>query len=277
MIFSVKIYKKLYSFFKIYYTLKVLVITFRLWRFRAWVDFWLTTTVHKEIRIKGFSLLLRGKSLPTKLYELNIILENLLCSNYLDPSLKIKDDDTIIDIGAHVGSFCIPAAMKYRNSKIYAFEPEPENYNLLVKNIKLNDVVNVEPRKLAVAASAGLGNLFVDPYNSTGHSLTRKTPKSLEVQTTTLEQILSVNRVVHCGLLKIDCEGAEYEILLNTSLFNLSKIENIAMEYHIPKFFDLDNASLLKNLIEHLRAGGFDVTLKEVNYQIGYLKASRQV
>lgn len=277
MSFSVKLFKKLYFFYKLYYTLRVLTYTLWLWGILTWVKFWLTQSEYKEVQINEIKFLLQGCSLPTKLYELNIIIENSFSSNYLDPGFKINNGEAIIDIGAHIGSFCIPVAKKFMCSQIYAFEPEPENYELLLKNVKLNGVNNVKPSSLAIAGSAGVVSLFVDPHNSTGHSLTRKTARALEVHTTTLERILLDNHIEQCGLLKIDCEGAEYDILLNANSQTLLRVNNIAMEYHVPKYFDLGNEPLLEKLLGVLKTSGFEVGLKEVNFQIGYLKASRRI
>ena len=57
---------------------------------------------------------------------------------------QIKESDIVIDIGAHIGYFSlIFAKLVGNNGKVFSFEPEPENYKILKKNIEINNYQNV--------------------------------------------------------------------------------------------------------------------------------------
>ena len=70
---------------------------------------------------------------------------------------NMKQGDTVIDIGANVGMYSLMSAVS-RNAKVYAFEPEASNYNLLCQNIRLN---NMGDRITAYCA----GNLDFDGFS----------------------------------------------------------------------------------------------------------------
>jgi FkbM family methyltransferase len=74
---------------------------------------------------------------------------------------SIKQQDCLWDVGANVGLYSIYAA-KFKKCKVYAFEPESQNFALLVENIALNNVsANCQPACIAISEKTGLGNLRV--------------------------------------------------------------------------------------------------------------------
>ena len=74
---------------------------------------------------------------------------------------SIQPDDCLWDVGANVGLYSIYAA-RFRKCKVYAFEPESQNFALLVENIALNQVgENCQPACVAISEKTGLGNLHV--------------------------------------------------------------------------------------------------------------------
>lgn len=74
---------------------------------------------------------------------------------------SIPSDGCLWDVGANVGLYSIYAA-KFRKCRVYAFEPESQNFALLVENIALNQVAeNCEPACLAISEKTGLGSLHV--------------------------------------------------------------------------------------------------------------------
>jgi FkbM family methyltransferase len=74
---------------------------------------------------------------------------------------SINLDDCLWDVGANVGLYSIYAA-KFRKCRVYAFEPESQNFALLIENIALNHVgENCQPACVAISEKAGLGTLHV--------------------------------------------------------------------------------------------------------------------
>ena len=128
----------------------------------------------------------------------------------------IEEGMTVVDIGAHIGYYTLIAAnLVGEKGKVYAFEPEPENYSLLVKNIEINGYKNVVPVKKAVSNKIGTTKLFLG--TAALHSIidSEGNKKSIEVQTTTLDDFFNKNEKI--DVIKIDAEGAEYMIFQGMS------------------------------------------------------------
>jgi FkbM family methyltransferase len=120
----------------------------------------------------------------------------------------IQPDEQFIDIGANIGRYTVTLAKKCR--EVYAFEPFPKTYDYLVRNIELNELRNVrtfpvaiwnkvEIVKFHVKKSSGI-NSIVEPENAI-----------TEIEVTALP--LDYFSFIKIGLIKIDVEGAEVEVL----------------------------------------------------------------
>jgi FkbM family methyltransferase len=171
--------------------------------------------------------------------------------------LKFSENPIIIDIGANVGIVSFYFAKKYPKAKIFAYEPHPLNYQNLIKGIETNNITNVYPFNLAVFSKSGLDvKIHLHENNTSASSVFRYLPEDpyIEVKTISLEDILKQNNISYIDFLKIDCEGAEFDILENTQMFysNDIPIENMFVEFH--RFMErLDNRSVetsLENLKE---------------------------
>lgn len=141
----------------------------------------------------------------------------------------------IIDIGGNIGAFSLFALYTLPASKVYVFEPEPQNFRCLEKNIALNAM---GPRctlvNKAVCGTRGERTLSLTGVNSAKNSMFATNPVSskIKVSCMTLEDIFSEFTIPWCSLLKIDCEGAEYEILMNTPQDIFKRIKRIILEWH---------------------------------------------
>jgi len=149
---------------------------------------------------------------------------------------KISSDSTIIDIGANAGYFTLFATSLWQ-AKLFSFEPVPVNYAQLKRNRDLNSTREIKCFPQAVAGHSGKINLTFDPSDSFTTSATMFTSekaadKSLAVPCLTLQQLMDENNIKKCDLLKMDCEGAEYDILYNCPADYLQRIDQIAMEVH---------------------------------------------
>jgi len=149
----------------------------------------------------------------------------------------IEDGAVILDLGANIGIFAVYAAMSARDVTVYAYEPMADFFTLMQENIRLNTLNGaVRCFNAAVAGDAHSRDLFVQgpglffptlvPANQ--DSMTRK----INVACTTLADILDSNELERVDLLKMDCEGAEYEILYGTPRRYFDRVREIRMEYH---------------------------------------------
>ena len=140
-----------------------------------------------------------------------------------------NDTPYIIDCGSYIGTSILFFKTQYPNSKILAFEPDNSNFELLNKNIKNWDLKNIEIQNAAIwIDNLGVnfiadGNMAskIDESNNTDHNENQKT-KSVRLRDLLTEKI---------DFLKIDIEGAEYEVLLDCES-KLSFVENLFIEYH---------------------------------------------
>lgn len=171
---------------------------------------------------------------------------------------KIKEKVIIIDIGANIGTFSLYAASSTDNTIIYAYEPMPENYQLLSENIKANKLEDrIIPYNLGVAASNGDRKLYISG-RSPFYSMHTKAESDqfINIRCISLQEVFKSNKINECGLLKIDCEGAEFEILYNTPDSYFQRIKEIKLEYHNQKDIKENHIDVL---LKFLKEKGFQL------------------
>ena len=177
---------------------------------------------------------------------------------YQTEHFTILPDDVIIDIGAHIGSFSVWAAQQAVSGHIFSFEPDPENYALLEENKNLNDLTNLSIFNSAVAEMRGQARLFTSDYHNMTHSFFEEGAHDNSlVDTLSLTDILQEYGLKKVHYLKIDAEGAEYQIILNTPAEVLRRIDKIFIEYHDY----LNHGYTYKDLIECLADNGFQTRI----------------
>ncbi|OGZ53404.1 MAG: hypothetical protein A3B25_02175 [Candidatus Ryanbacteria bacterium RIFCSPLOWO2_01_FULL_48_26] len=157
-----------------------------------------------------------------------------------EKNYAIKNGDTVIDIGASIGAFSVLAARK--GAFVYAYEPTPRSFELLKQNVVPYN--NVKIFNLAVSGGKKVVTLEEAPGGDEGNTVmdSGSGRPRFSVSAIALVDIFKENSIRRCDLLKIDCEGAEVEILERALQETFERIENIAMEYH-------KNAERLINLL----------------------------
>ncbi|MFH1520143.1 MAG: FkbM family methyltransferase [Candidatus Micrarchaeota archaeon] len=178
---------------------------------------------------------------------------------YFPDGFSIEKNDTVVEIGGHIGIFTVLAARMAPQGKVYTFEPNPDNFQMLGTNLAMNRVGNVIARQEAVSDTSGSVSLYLDHRNTGGHSIHQSdnTGTGITVRTTTLADIISQNRLEKIDFLKMDCEGAEYEIFRSVPLEVLAMVRKIAMECH-----DQGEGRNSRLMVGLLRRHGFDVVVK---------------
>jgi FkbM family methyltransferase len=165
---------------------------------------------------------------------------------------------TVIDVGAHIGTFALRASAVA--ARVLAFEPIDDSFELLRRNTAHRP--NVQAFQRCVAGKTGPVTLFLGK-NSSAHSIhpAEGAPRAtkLELQALSLADIFAEHGVDRCAYLKLDCEGAEYEILLSLAPELLRRIDRIGMEYHSVECGPLEWTG--QRLAEHLRQGGHETEL----------------
>jgi FkbM family methyltransferase len=200
-----------------------------------------------------------------------IIKETCLDQDYLKEIATLEPHWTVVDIGAGLGDFTILAAKQCMQGVVHAYEPLPESFILLQHNLRLNGVDNV--RAFSSAVSARASSLAPESRDVAAVS-TRFVRRSGigAAATTSLLQILDALPGGRCDFMKIDCEGCEYDLLLNSPSALLARIDRLILEYH--------NHATVHNgqeLMIHLQKQGYDVQLRAnpVHRYLGFLFAQR--
>jgi FkbM family methyltransferase len=156
---------------------------------------------------------------------------------------------TIIDVGANVGYFSIYALSKLPKAKVISFEPMPQNFALLSeyqnqlktdKWLAHNLAVSADNKPLTLHFNAS--DEFTTSAGKFG--LHPGDTDVLEVPSVTLKEVIKSNKLEHIDLLKLDCEGSEYDILYNCPDELWGKIKNMAIETHQGKDTNENQQSL---------------------------------
>jgi len=140
-------------------------------------------------------------------------------SSLVEPKIKeflIKNnsDGVFVDIGANGGMHTIPSARNMQG-KVIAIEPEPKNFEILKKNIKLNGLKNVIALNKGCFSKKGKLTFYLDDGGIGGHSFINKEigHRHVKINVDTLDNILKNLKIKRVDLIKIDVEGAETDVL----------------------------------------------------------------
>lgn len=215
----------------------------------------------------GASFKLRNK------FDLWVVKETYLDEDYRIDDKLVAKNPTIIDVGAYIGDFSIWAGKKYTNAIIYSIEPVEENYNLVQENIKASSLKNVRPFRLALHSSESEQYLKTKDISLSQSFLSDK-EGSMDEKTPSISLLnfFKQENIAKCNILKMDCEGSEYDILLNSEItFLRNKFDNIILEYHThPKYDHTD-------LLRHLESADFEVELIAPKFEngTGFMRATR--
>ncbi len=163
-----------------------------------------------------------------------IVATELLCDEYLLRQIAFAPGDVVIDVGAHVGMVALWLALRHPEITVVAVEPEPLNLAHLRRNVAANGAGNLIIVPLALTADGRSPAMARPPSNSGGAGLYYAEVEGYsfsQVASTSLDEIFARFVPQRCRLLKMDCEGAEHEIL--PACQNLWRVDWFAAEFHM--------------------------------------------
>ena len=195
-----------------------------------------------------------------------------IIEEYAKEGFHIKNDDIVIDIGGHIGLFSIYAAQKCKSGKIFTFEPVKDNFKILKENIETNKIKNIFPENVAISNKSSKVTIFLSDDDA-GHGMYSKSSNTITIDAINLEEIFLKNNLKKCDFLKIDAEGAEFDILENISEDMLKTISKIVIEYHI---FEDNSIKRLENIIEKFEKNGFKITKNPYSDTLGLMFLSNE-
>jgi FkbM family methyltransferase len=187
----------------------------------------------------------------------------ILDDEYFLNTLPNKQIKTIADIGANVGIFAIAARIAFPHAEIHCYEPNADNIPHLNNQA---ESLGLKIFKEAVSNIEGTCSLSKSTIHDTSARISNL--EGGEIPLTSLHTVLNRFDCKQIDLLKLDCEGSEFEILKDAT--NLRKCKFITLEYHIVKNQQLES---LKNLLSN--AGFHVIYANKRNKSLGNLLAER--
>ena len=169
------------------------------------------------------------------------------------PDLKGK---IVLDIGGYIGD----TAVYFSNlgaSMVYVYEPHPVLYQILIKNIELNNLKNVKTINCGASNENSIiftkeDNFHNRPTGTFRLELSRQSEgKKVEMKTVSFKEI--IENIGEIDFMKMDCEGCEFRALLSCDRLHLKRIRKMVVEYH----------SKPEKIITHLEKNGFSVKVEK--------------
>jgi len=166
-----------------------------------------------------------------------IPLVNLSAGEYEKEELRwvinlIHDDDIIFDIGANYGWYSLNISKRYKNTRIHAFEPIEDTFEILSQNVRINNADNVEIYNIGLGEKDKIVEFNYNRDQSGATSmvnlLNRDDAEKIKCPIRTLDSFILEKRIDKVDFIKCDVEGAEFFVLHGS--------KNV-LEQHRPKLF----------------------------------------
>ena len=176
--------------------------------------------------------------------------------------LNLQPDDVVVDFGLNIGMFTLYALSK-GVSRVYSYEPDPDNYEVACSNLKLNEI---ESSRYVLNNCAVVGNDDEKRYfsinlkkNKGAHSLVHK--RGRNTITVNCVNINDVIENIRPTVIKMDIEGGEYECL--PALKSYEGIRELILEFHHAHLNDIKTHSKYNETIELLKSKFDEVQYRE--------------
>jgi FkbM family methyltransferase len=181
--------------------------------------------------------------------------------------LPVKDR-VVIDIGANIADSSIYFAMSGAK-KVIALEPFPKNFEIAQKNITLNGFTDKIELLNAGCCGGQSKDMVLDASANGVGCQTMQSSLGSNIHFYTLRELIDKYNIDSPAVLKLDCEGCEYDIILSNGKTVLDKFSHIQVEYHYG-FGDLK---------KHLVDANFSVSHTDPKYdngmEIGWIYATK--
>jgi FkbM family methyltransferase len=218
-----------------------------------------------------FDLMMEGTVIQTDVKFFIRTLHDFFVMSLLWEKNPCEDDFALdkgmifLDVGAHIGAYTLRAAkMVEKQGRVVSVEPNKDNFELLIRNIGLNDLGNCIPLNVA-AYSANEEVILFDGPDSAQHSIKARYERpmgSSKVKARTLDGVMEEIGIKRLDMVKIDVEGAELEVLKGMEKTLIKNNPNIILE-----ILKEDQ----RKVIEYLNHLGYDGELDKKPYFPGDL------
>jgi FkbM family methyltransferase len=185
-------------------------------------------------------------------------------------NIQVEKGDVVVDIGANIGAF-IYYALQKGASKVYACEPAPQSFQILVNHF--GNHKNVILSNYGILEKEGTVNLIYSALEDTsGGNFLEANEKAVrehigtlfsskvEVLVKSFGTFIKENNITWIDYLKVDCEGGEYDIFIEKYLnFFINHVRKITLEFH-------DDSERITDLFE-----GHNFSIEKRNIGVGLL------
>ncbi|MBV8193909.1 MAG: FkbM family methyltransferase [Candidatus Dormibacteraeota bacterium] len=201
--------------------------------------------------------------------DVQVILEVFALNCYDLPGIDWLRAETILDVGAHVGATTVWMAHRAPRSRIISIEPSPASTALLLRNVRDNHLL-ARVEVMAAALSDSEAWACIATGAAPGETQLRHLGgnEGPIVRTTSLEQLLEDRSLSIVDIVKLDCEGSEFEIIGGAPPDVLRRVRTFVGEYHASNGHNRDELS------GHFNSAGF-VTTFEGTGPTGLFTATR--
>ena|SRR5438477_2571511 len=183
--------------------------------FGAFLTRALLSSGKRHVKVQGQEMAIAGRRAPSAAFGLDMILGRYETEIVQWFEQTVKPGMSVLDLGAHVGFYTLLSAkLVGAGGKVYAFEPEPENFAVLSSNVERTQYRNVRLVHKAITDHAGTIDLYISPQGNDRHSV-YKNPRSVvkesavQVPTTSVDEFLAQENWPRIDVIKMDIEGAE--------------------------------------------------------------------
>lgn len=184
-----------------------------------------------------------------------------------DVPIKPRDSPVIMDVGANTGLFMLRMTQLHPNARILGYEPLPSNFAKLNHTLGSNNLRQCTPFMYGIGGATRTEQLYIHPGNIGGNSIYKELAgdavQHLDIQVVDIATEMDKLNGEPCSLLKLDCEGAEYEIIKRIDSGLARRIEVIVFE-PTPTAYDVHE------LVEHLNRVGYEVSISKGLYIARY-------
>ena len=183
---------------------------------------------------------------------------------------SFKKNSVFYDVGANIGIYSIFAGY-VSDVKVYSFEPESNNFQILMENILANNLGGkIYPYPIGISNSSGLTTLYLSKFEKGGshhvvgesldHNLNKKEVKLTQgIFSSTLDDLNKIWQLPKPNYLKIDVDGIEYKIIEKSqNLLRSKELQSVLIEINPKRDQD-------KQIIKTLESFDFFYDQKQVD------------
>jgi FkbM family methyltransferase len=188
--------------------------------------------------------------------------ESSLVREYLKPGM------TVYNIGANLGYYTLVASECIgRNGKIYAFEPAPENFELLTRTVSENKLTNVELFPSAVGAAKGSATLSLSRTNSGDHQLQNVASRDhIVVDVVSVDSFITEGHAPPDAII-MDVQGAEFDVLKGAPEVLASKKSLLLFTEFWHTGLDERHPNGAKKMLDMLEGAGFQLNVMDEKHR----------